>query len=238
MRTLCGLLLLFLAALALAPAQARGRDDVMASAYRCGGIADDRQWLDCYYGAAQPVRAALGLPPAPEAQLRLAAAPPANGEARNSEIRGEAMAGAARCYRVVDDRQWLDCYYGAVQPVRALLNLPQTKAPPPAQPAEPPAFAVRKAAPAPPGGFSDWLSGSGNQRIVAHMRSYKFDKYGIFTVTLDNGQVWQQNSGDTVYARWKKPAASYIAILSRGALGSIDLRLQGEPHIFKVSRLE
>lgn len=237
MRMGLGLLLVFLVALVAAPAQAGGRDDVMARAYRCGGIASDRQWLDCYYGAAQPVRAALGLPPAPDAQQRLAAAPPTGGEAGNSNIRGEAMAGAARCYPAADDRQWLDCYYGAVQPVRALLGLPQAKALLPAQPVEAPAFAVKKPAPAPPGGFSDWLGGSSNQRIVARLESYKFDKYGIFTVTLDNGQVWQQQSGDTVYAHWKKPAAKYTATISRGALGSIDFQLDGEPHIFKVSRL-
>jgi hypothetical protein len=236
MRIGLGFLLLFAAALvAAAPAQARGRDDVMAGAYRCGGIADDRKWLDCYYGAAQPVRAALGLPPAPEAQLRLAATPLAGGEPRNGKVRGEAMAGASRCYLVTDNRQWLNCYYNAVQPVRSLLGLAAAAKP---VPAEVPAFAVRKASPTPLGGLSDWLGGSNNQRIVAHLQSYEFDRYGIFSVTLDNGQLWRQESGDTVYAHWKKPAAGYTAVISRGALGSIDLRLQGEPHIFKVRRLK
>ncbi len=48
-----------------APAMARPRDDAMSAAFRCGVIGEARQWLDCYYGAAQPVRAALGMPPAP-----------------------------------------------------------------------------------------------------------------------------------------------------------------------------
>src|SRR5262249_2597632 len=117
-----------------------------------GAIGDDRQWLDCYYGAAQPIRALLGLPPAPDLQQKLAVAPPAGGEIRNATIRDQALAGAARCYAVADDRQWLNCYYAAAQPVRALLNLaPAQGAPPPAEPA---GFGVRKPMPVPGGGFS------------------------------------------------------------------------------------
>ena len=40
-----------------APAQARPRDEALSGAFRCAVIADSHQWLDCYYGAAQPVRA-------------------------------------------------------------------------------------------------------------------------------------------------------------------------------------
>jgi hypothetical protein len=52
------------------------RDDVLSASQRCAGIADNRRWLDCYYGAAQSMRAALGLPPAPANQTALV--PPAN----------------------------------------------------------------------------------------------------------------------------------------------------------------
>jgi hypothetical protein len=59
-----------------APAAAQGvRDEVMDGAARCAGIADDRAWLDCFYGSAQPMRSRLGLSPAPQAQTRLV--PPA-----------------------------------------------------------------------------------------------------------------------------------------------------------------
>src|ERR1700720_3580523 len=57
--------------LAPQPALARVRDDVMAGVFRCAAIGDTRLWLDCYYGAAQPMRSQLGLPPAPASQLRL-----------------------------------------------------------------------------------------------------------------------------------------------------------------------
>src|ERR1700689_1262178 len=58
-----------------APALAAARDDVLYGISRCGGIADDRTWLDCVYGAAQPMRAQLGLAPASPAQQKFV--PPA-----------------------------------------------------------------------------------------------------------------------------------------------------------------
>ena len=50
----------------------------MAGAARCAGITDDRTWLDCFYGSAQPMRAKLGLPPAPPAQTKLVPPPGAS----------------------------------------------------------------------------------------------------------------------------------------------------------------
>src|SRR5580658_3947511 len=63
------------------PALAAPRDDVLFGISRCGGIADDRTWLDCVYGAAQPMRAKLGLPPAPASQQALVP-PPIPGQAQ------------------------------------------------------------------------------------------------------------------------------------------------------------
>jgi hypothetical protein len=60
------------------------RDAVMDGAARCEGIPDNRVWLDCFYGSAQPMRAVLGLSPAPVAQTRLVPGP------------GAAYGGAAR----------------------------------------------------------------------------------------------------------------------------------------------
>lgn len=51
------------------------RDAVMDAAGRCEGIPDNRVWLDCFYGSAQPMRSLLGLAPAPESQTRLVPAP-------------------------------------------------------------------------------------------------------------------------------------------------------------------
>jgi hypothetical protein len=64
------------------PVAADPRTDVLSTAARCNAIADYRVWLDCYYGAAQSMRALLGLAPAPGGQVGLvppagAAQPPA-----------------------------------------------------------------------------------------------------------------------------------------------------------------
>src|SRR6201996_57344 len=68
--------LLLVCATALSPlpvttAWAGPRDDVADGVSRCNRIADDRIWLDCFYGSAQPMRARLGLTPAPASQTRL-----------------------------------------------------------------------------------------------------------------------------------------------------------------------
>jgi hypothetical protein len=51
------------------------RDAVKDGVARCEGIPDNRVWLDCFYGSAQPMRTLLGLMPAPESQTRLVPAP-------------------------------------------------------------------------------------------------------------------------------------------------------------------
>src|ERR1700744_5992151 len=58
-------------------AEADTRGDVLSGISRCSAIADDHTWLNCIYGAAQPMRGQLGLPPAPPSQTSLvpAAAP-------------------------------------------------------------------------------------------------------------------------------------------------------------------
>jgi len=210
------------------PAMARPRDEVMAGAFRCAAVGDQRTWLDCFYGAAQPARAALGLPPAPAAQTRLAAAPPAgNAAPADLQLRDQVMAGAFRCAGL-DERPWLNCYYAAAAPVRAQLGLsPASQAVPPI-PAPPPSFGLpRKPPPVIPGDAD---------HIVAGMAAYSFDKLGWFTVNLDNGQVWAQVHGDTDYAHWKKPPASYQVRVSKGFLNSFNLQVKGEPGKFKVLR--
>jgi hypothetical protein len=69
------LVLIGLALLTQGAAAEPTRDEVMSGAARCAGIADNRTWLDCFYGSAQPMRALLGLAPAPPAQIRLVPPP-------------------------------------------------------------------------------------------------------------------------------------------------------------------
>lgn len=71
----CGFLLVGLVLLTQGAIAEPTRDEVMSGAARCAGIADNRTWLDCFYGSAQPMRALLALPPAPAAQTRLVPPP-------------------------------------------------------------------------------------------------------------------------------------------------------------------
>jgi hypothetical protein len=223
------------AALAAPPAMARPRDDVMSNAFRCAAIGDSKVWLDCYYGAAQPARAALGLSPAPAAQVKLASAPPVGGSVIDHDVRDAVMSGAFRCTASGDDHQWLNCYYAAAQPMRARLGLsaaPQAATAhvaPPVLPVPAPPFGRK---PPPRVDIPDNVD-----HITAQMQSYTFDKLGWFTVTLDNGQVWNQVHGDTTFARnWKKSPAGNRVRVSHGFLGSYNLQVEGLPGLYKVIR--
>jgi len=210
-----------LTAALMAPVQARTRDAVMASAFRCAAIGNARTWLDCYYGAAQPQRQAIGLPPALPEQLRLVASPPAGGTIEDQQIRDRVLSMAAGCSQEQEDRQWLRCYYDAARPMRAALGL----LPGPSQDMRAP---VHIGAGIPAGNEGD---------IVSRLAAYRFDRYGIFTVTLSNGQIWRQIPGDTSYAHWREPASRYTVTITRGALGSFNLRAAHEPGMFKVKRI-
>jgi len=168
-------------------ASADPRADLLAAAGRCAAFTDLRQFLDCYYGAAQPLRAQLGLPPAPAAQQRLAAG-----------VMGIAPATAA--------------------------------GPSPAVPLPPANSAADFGLPAPV---------READRINARMTAFTFDRFGFFTATLSNGQVWVQEDGDTSHASWSKPADKFVynVSISHGLLGSYNLRVAGMTGAYKVKRL-
>jgi hypothetical protein len=241
--------LLLLAAL---PAAARPRDDALAGAFRCSVIGDARAWLDCYYGAAQPVRAGLGLAPALAAQVKLAAAPPAGGPPTLVTVRDEVMARAAGCMRVAAERAWLDCYYDSATPMRAQLGLAvpaqrPAAPPPPVQmtSASPPLSPVRPAPSGPPpmprstGLFNGMFNNIKPIVRNAPMQSYSFAKSGAFTVTLADGQVWVQSDEDEVYhpARWRKPASEMLVTIAPNAMHTFILTVAGESRFYKVRRI-
>jgi hypothetical protein len=248
MRHLWWLLVPVVAGLATA-AEARPRDDALSGAFRCATIADSRMWLDCYYGAAQPVRASLGMPPALAAQVKLAASPPSGGVPRDETVRDEVMSGAANCIRVTAERPWLDCYYAAALPMRVQLGLAAPQALP--KPAPAPQLATAAPAPAQPGpagpppmprnaglfaGMFDDV-----KPIVRNMpmQSFTMSKAGTFTVTLTDGQVWQQVDEDQVYhpARWRKPASQMAVTIAPGVMHTFNMKVDGESRSYKVRRI-
>ena len=254
MRRFCWTLLLGAAVLAALPAQARPRDEALSGAFSCAVIANSRAWLDCYYGAAQSVRAALGMPPALAAQVKLAASPPAGGAPNDEAVRDDVMAGAAACNRVAGDRPWLDCYYAAAVPMRAQLGLPvpahaapkftpQPPAPPPVLAYAPPPPLAKPAGPPPMPRNTGLLNGLFNdiKPVVRNMpmESLTFDKKGAFTVTLSDGEVWAQSAEDEIYhpAHWQGNGPNVLVTIAPDAMHTFTMTVAGESRIYKVKRV-
>jgi hypothetical protein len=175
--------LLFLSVLYVSPALAGPREDSLAGISRCASLPDDRTFLDCVYGAMQPVRAELGLAPALPAQQRL------------------------------------------VPPVDP--SLARSLPPPRAQTMSPPQPAPAKDS----GGIINGLFPGGGLHLV----SYTFDRRGLFTVTLSDGSVWQQDSNDGNFAHFSSKASNYPVTLHPGDFGKarMDVRGEGGPYLVK-----
>jgi hypothetical protein len=195
--------------------------------FRCAAIGDTRVWLDCFYGAAQPMRAALRLPPAPAAQTLLSQNPTVGASPADPDLRYRVTTDVIDCNGLGEDREWLDCYYAAAQPVRARLGLP-------------PAPQVRPQLPVQSRGsltsFRSEPATVARFPLSSRMSAYRFDGHGFFTVDLANGQTWRQLPGDTSMARWGKPASSYTVRISRGALHSFNLKVDGIGQEYKVEQ--
>ena len=164
--------------------------------------------------------------------------------------REDSLAGVSRCAALPDDRTFLDCVYGAMQPVRAALGLQpalpaQQRLVPPADPAlargvpppraqaVAPTVSIPQPAPAKESGaFSNVFSGGG-----LHMASYSFDRRGLFTVTLSDGSVWRQEARDTNYAHFAGKASNYSVNLTPGSFGKARLDVRGEDGTYLVERV-
>ncbi|HWM61581.1 MAG TPA: hypothetical protein VNN98_05480 [Rhizomicrobium sp.] len=158
-----------------------------------------------------------------------------------ADTRDDVMAGMQRCRAIQDDRAWLDCTYGAEQPMRGKLGLPpapefqQRLVPPPPTSVD---AGARKALPSVPphrsASFLQILTGSAAPLTVSTLASVQYDSQGAFILTLQNGQVWYQvdvEGGQK--ARLKLGARTTV---TPGALGSYDLKTDGSPHVYKVER--
>jgi hypothetical protein len=164
--------------------------------------------------------------------------------------REDSLAGVSRCAALPDDRTFLDCVYGAMQPMRAALGLApalaaQQRLVPPADPSlsrstpPPRAQATAPIAPAQPataegsgGLFNNVFSSAG-----LHMASYSFDKRGLFTVTLSDGSVWRQDADDTNFAHFGGRASNYPVSLNPGNFGKVRMDVRGEGGPYLVERV-
>jgi hypothetical protein len=166
-----------------------------------------------------------------------------------ADPRQDTLAGISRCAGLPDDRTFLDCVYGAAQPLRTELGLPpapgfQTQLVPPAPgaragmpPPSPPAAAPARVASAPPPQKTDGLFGSlfdnGSEETL-RMASYNFNPRGLFTVTLSNGQVWRQRANDTAFAKWGAKANDYYVTVRAQTTGGYSLSVRGDDGLYQV----
>jgi hypothetical protein len=150
--------------------------------------------------------------------------------------REDSLAGIARCKSISDDRKFLDCLYGAAQPLRVELGLTpapvfQTLLVPP-DPAAP-IFSAGEVGKTGDGGSSGKMPvASGNLRLA----SYAFDPRGHFTITLTDGSVWRQLDRDQSFADWRGPAASYYVSLKSSGIDHY-LDVKGGTGPYQVERI-
>ena len=166
-----------------------------------------------------------------------------------ADAREDVVSSLTRCAQLTDDRQWLDCYYGAAQPMRAWLGLPPA---PQAQlkllqgqpkPTVLPATVARAAArsgPPPMPKKSGILDMFGGADVVnnAPVGSYDVTADG-FTITLLDGQVWKQTDDDAAKhpVRWTQAASSMRVTISQGAMHSFNMVVGDENLHHKVTRV-
>ena len=71
------------------------------------------------------------------------------------------------------------------------------------------------------------------------MQSYVMEKNGSFTVTLIDGQVWEQAPEDEVYhpARWRREASEMWVTIKPDSMHTYILMVDGEDYYYKVHRI-
>lgn len=182
--------------------------------------------------------------------------------AQAQDARDQVLSGIGRCGVIHDNRVWLDCVYGAQQPMRALLNLPpapeyqQRLVPPPgAAPiapmpatAPPPLQSTTQIAPQtasrpPPvrrgrAGFLGNLFGDNPPIASSRMADYRFERNGAFVVTLENGQQWRQDDVEAGAAGWTKPASAYRVTVTQGSFGAFNLSTDENMRSYRVVRVK
>jgi hypothetical protein len=72
--------------------------------------------------------------------------------------------------------------------------------------------------------------------ISATLTDYALNSSGHFIVFLDNGQVWQQSEGDTDTIHFRHDPKDNKVRITRGLMGTYDLKLNTANQIYKVRR--
>ena len=150
--------------------------------------------------------------------------------------RDDMMAGISRCGALPDDRTFLNCVYGAAQPLRAQLGLPP--APDAQQRLVPQAFV----APAPqmpprPAPQASPARSLPARAIQDRLETFSFNRRGLFIIMLGNGEHWRQDPSDTVRAKWIGRASDYVVRVAKDSEQSAQMSVMGDPNIYRMVRV-
>jgi len=189
-------------------AAADPRDDALAAVLRCSGTSDKAQRLACYDSAVVRVPGALRAPAAPVAATPIVAAP-------------TMTASAVPPVRRHRNESILDRWFGS-GPNRA----PQTTV------AE---FGSESVANGGKQAYPQPLDNDTIDEITARLVNYDVSG-GYLVVTLDNGQIWRQVTGEPV-GHLQRSAASYTVTISRGGSGAYAMKLSHFGRTLAVRRI-
>ena len=194
-----------------ASAAADPRDDALTALLRCSGTSDKAQRLACYDSAVVRVPGALRAPVAPPPPAPVAAAP----------VVTPMTASVTPPVRRHRNDSFLDRLFGS-GPNRA----PQTSV------AE---FGSESIANGGSRAYPQPMDADTIDEISARLVSYDLSG-GPLVVTLDNGQVWRQVSGEPV-GHLQRPAPSYTVTVSRGSSGAYAMKLSHFGRTLMVRRI-
>jgi len=172
--------------------------------------------------------------------------------------RDEVLEALGRCAGVADARVRLACYDAAAPGLKQALGTPPSSLDHPPTKAEQESwfgfdlgdlFGGGSSAPSTPEQFgkerterAQAARAAEEQReidsISAGVTEFAYTPFGQFIVFLDNGQVWRQLQGDADRAHFKSNARDNRVTVSRGALGSYNLSINGSGKIYKVTRVK
>ena len=171
--------------------------------------------------------------------------------------RDDTLGAVAKCATIVDDKLRLGCYDSLAPRVRDALGTPPDKlAGNPSADEQKSWFGFDiaglfggndKATQATPQKFgqesvqNDAPAAAPEMQeidsITAGVTDYSF-RDNKFTVFLDNGQIWQQLSGDSNVARFRNNPKDNSITISRGFLKSYNLKVNDDNSYYKVKRLK
>jgi hypothetical protein len=158
--------------------------------------------------------------------------------------REDVYSASLRCSAIADDRAWLDCYYGAAQPMRGQLQLPAVPAsqtaliPPVIDGTGHPQARSTPQKPGVVGQTLDYLTGGTVVVSNVAVQAYEPGQPTGFTVTLTNGQVWRQTDDQPRFIRWRNAPGAHRVTVWQGALNTLNLGFDDEADRYKVRRLK